>query len=611
MLTQTRFTRLAAFVLWVACAAYTAPFVTRGWIAHDEGTIGQSAERTLRGEIPHRDFDEVYTGGLSYLDAAAMRVSGVNLLAPRWMLFGCFMAFVAAASNIAWRLTPGWGAMITVALVVAWSVPNYFAGLPSWYTLFFATFGLLALLRHLDTGHRAWLVVAGGWGGVSILMKITGLYYVLASLLFLVYLEQFQAPVRVVPGAPRSRFWLVLATPVVILFLLIPRGFWAAIARPQFLPVFLPALVVSIFVIWRERAAGRGSVVARTRSLFTLMWPFLLGVALPTGAFLLWYWHNGAVDDLMRGVFVLPTRRLTEASIDPPPITVLGLALPYFVLLVARQPSGPRRRWLLPTLLALGLGMLVYASTMPMPYRVTWAIVRSVPLLAAGTLVWMLRERNVDASWPPPQRAGAVLLVVMSAFLALVQFPYTTPTYFCYGAPIAVLAIAALVAGQPQAPRHAHAVVAIFFLAFAIVFVNRSYGWNLGTAFIPYAPQGRLDIDRGGLRVPAEDANVYEELVRVLRQHAAGGTIYAGPDCPEVYFLSGFQNPTRIIFEFLTPDQLDVPWTSALLARAPIRAVVINTAPLFSKPFEPAVLALLEQRFPSSRRIGRFVVRFQ
>src|SRR4051812_31709263 len=43
--------------------------LTRGWIPHDDGALAQSAERVLQGQLPHRDFDELYTGGLTFLNA--------------------------------------------------------------------------------------------------------------------------------------------------------------------------------------------------------------------------------------------------------------------------------------------------------------------------------------------------------------------------------------------------------------------------------------------------------------------------------------------------------------------------------------------------------------
>src|SRR5574342_899051 len=70
-------------LVWAVTALYAWPRLDHGWIPHDEGTLAQSAERVLGGELPHRDFDEVYTGGLSLLNAAAFRVFGTTLRALR------------------------------------------------------------------------------------------------------------------------------------------------------------------------------------------------------------------------------------------------------------------------------------------------------------------------------------------------------------------------------------------------------------------------------------------------------------------------------------------------------------------------------------------------
>ena len=76
----TRQAALWLLLVWAASAVYIYPFVDRGWVPHDEGLIGQSAERVLSGQLPHRDFDETYTGGLSYLHAVAFKLAGVRLI---------------------------------------------------------------------------------------------------------------------------------------------------------------------------------------------------------------------------------------------------------------------------------------------------------------------------------------------------------------------------------------------------------------------------------------------------------------------------------------------------------------------------------------------------
>ena len=603
---------IAACALWILCGVYASQFTYRGWIAHDEGTIGQSAERVLAGEVPHRDFDEVYTGGLTYLHAAGMKIFGVSLRTPRLIVFAFFMAFLAAVYAIGRRVSSSGAALVAMAMAAVWSLPNYFVSLPSWYNLFFASFGVLAFLHYLESGQRRWLVIAGACGGFSVLAKISGVYYLAGGLLFLTYLEQNHAVGT--PSRPVAwpAFWPIVAAPVAVFLVLLFRLILARDVTRGAAALFLPATAVCLFVVWREWGARSGGVLERAKRLLSLIAPFVAGAALPVLAFVLFFWTQDAVTELIRGVFILPQRRLAEASSKPPGLGALALGVPYVLLLLAGWRRSVPRELLVAGVLAVLLGTALVLGHNPPVYRVIWAVALAMPMVVVVAGIFVVADRPaITHEIAAATRARVFLIATMAAMIALVQFPYATPIYFCYGAPVTVLAIIAVVFAQPKAPRGPHLVVATFFFLFAIMFVNRSYGWNLGVKFLSYTPGSQLDLPRGGLRVPHEDKQVYEEVVRVLQQHAAGGTIFAGPDCPEIYFLSGFPNPTRAFFDFLSPVHEDARWMTSLLARAPIRAAVVNTAPLFSPVLEPDALRLLEQRFPSSQRIGRFVVRFE
>src|SRR6266852_3882316 len=84
---------LMLLLVWVVSGLYTAALLQRGWVPHDEGTIGQSAERVLDGQLPHRDFDDPYTGGLSYLHALAFSALGTNSASTRILLCLFFLGF--------------------------------------------------------------------------------------------------------------------------------------------------------------------------------------------------------------------------------------------------------------------------------------------------------------------------------------------------------------------------------------------------------------------------------------------------------------------------------------------------------------------------------------
>ena len=153
--------RLVVLSVLGVAAAYVAWHLNRGWVPLDEGSLGHAAQRVLAGEVPHRDFDDVYTGGLAYLNATAFRLLGTTLWSMRLMMFGVFLAWVPSVYYVASRFArPLLAAGITL-LAVVWSVPNYPAPMPSWYNLFLATFGIAALLRFLEDGRRHWLVLAG------------------------------------------------------------------------------------------------------------------------------------------------------------------------------------------------------------------------------------------------------------------------------------------------------------------------------------------------------------------------------------------------------------------------------------------------------------------
>jgi hypothetical protein len=60
-----------AVVVSLVSAVYVWRGLDRGWWPEDKGTLAEPAARILEGQLPHRDFVDAYTGGLSYLHAAS------------------------------------------------------------------------------------------------------------------------------------------------------------------------------------------------------------------------------------------------------------------------------------------------------------------------------------------------------------------------------------------------------------------------------------------------------------------------------------------------------------------------------------------------------------
>lgn len=592
----------------LASALYGALFFDRGWIPHDEGTIALGVERFLSGEMPHRDYNEAYTGGLTLLHAAAFRAFGTNLLSMRLVLLVFTVGFAAALYGIARRLVPPAAAVVVTFLGVAWSVPNYFASLPSWYNLFFATFGGLALVRHVETRRVRWLFLAGLCAGVSILFKIVGLYFIAAALLFLAF-EESAAAGKVHAGGPRMTAFFLLKAVGCAVFL----SSLVLLLRQRLGPMeafhhLLPAVALVAVLLADEWKVGDGALRDRLVGVMRRIAPFLAGAILPVALFVVPYAATGAVDDLVRGVLVQPQKQIATATLDLPPLWALLPAAPLAFLLTFPRAIPRRIERRLVLAISLLLAVFLALAYVPAVYKGIWFSARSLAPVAvlAGCLALARGRVAEDASGR--RRPLVFLMLSLTALVSLVQFPYAAPIYFCYVAPLVALAIAAVVSADREAPRALHGAVLGFYLLFAVLFLNTGYVFNLGYRYERYVADGRLDLPRGGLRLPDNEAEKYEYLVATIDQHSGGGEIYAGPDAPEVYFLSGRRNPTRSFFEFLGEYSARAESLVPLLEARKTRLVVLNRHPDFSPQPDLDLVLALRARYPKWSFIGEFLV---
>ena len=149
-----------------------------------------------------------------------------------------------------------------------------------------------------------------------------------------------------------------------------------------------------------------------------------------------------------------------------------------------------------------------------------------------------------------------------------------------------------------------------FFAAFAVFRMNATRIASLGNWYQPPTALERLAVARGGVDVPASDARDYGALVAQVRVHARGAYMWASPDAPEVYFLSGLRNPTRTLFEVFDAQPASPQQTMRLLDARGVTVVVLGT-PSFSPPISPDLYARLVVRYPHSEYVGPFQLRWR
>lgn len=605
--------RIVLFGVLVVGGAYVLSNLARGWMPFDDGMLGQSAERIIQGQLPHRDFDDVYTGGLAMLDAASFRLLGTNLWTLRVVLFAVFLAWMPTVFYIASRIGRPVEAGAITLLAVVWSVPNYNAALPSWYNLFLATFGIASLFRYLEVRCARWLFVAGIAGGLSFIVKVVGLYYIAGVLLFLVFEAFTQSRELPAERAGQGRRYAIFVSVSLVLFV----GVLLLLVRHQFhssevVQFVLPGALLALLLMRNEWTTLTGTSRARFEALVRLLVPFLAGVAVPIALFLIPYVRTGSVGLLAYGLFVLPTRRFEFASFPAPPLTTMLALVPFALVLFMTQRSGRRGHLINAIVLPVALLFILSISGRNAAfYQFVWNAARSLfPVLTLLGIAVLWHERGADAR-DPLLRSRTILLLSTAALCSVVQFPFASANYFCYVAPLVALAALALRNYLRPTSRVVEGVLITFLIVFAVVRVNGTPLQSMGVAYQPPFPMEPLALERGGVVVPTVQARAYQELIPLLKAHARGGYTWAAPDAPEVYFLSGLRNPTRSLYEFFENPVGYQERTLALLEKHGVTAVVVNRRPFFSPGTTMAMYRAIALRYPHSRIVGPFDVRWR
>ncbi len=586
------------------------PQLFNSWTPADEGVLAQGADRFLNGELPHRDYTSLWSGGLDAIHALSFQLFGVRLESLRIMLVIAWLGGLAAMYAVARRFTSPWVAAALGAVGAMWTVPLSPHPLASWYTLFFALGGLAALARYLSTSQRRWLVLAGAAAGASVAIKITGLYFIAGVAMWMVWLVQERTPDTGAQRRTPGLYGLVIAAGLVTNLFLVYTVFSGVASVNAAVHYIAPTVGLTGVLIWREWARAVDSDAARWRRLVALVLPFAGGAAALIGVWVVPYLITGSLDDLVRGLFVTPRVRFTVASYPLPGLKSAGLAvLPWVLLLaaapLARAPLGRRDRI---GLVALVIVLAAFTYTGSPTVLVTWYGFRLLtPVAVLLGIVW-LDSASVRAYASTERRALAFLLLAATAMCSLVQVPFALYTYFLYFVPLLVLAVAALINVQPAYPRS----VAAALLAYALWF-----GWRQpGSLDRPTdAVRDRvvpLALARGNLLVSPEDSAVYGDLITAIERRSPGEWIFVWHDSPEIYFLSGRRNPTRTMFEAFedstafTPDAL-----RKVLALHDVRVVVLTDPAGAVRPLDPQFQTWVDSAFPGREWVRRTEVRWR
>lgn len=571
-------------------------------------------------QIPHRDFDDMYTGGLSYLNGLSFQIFGVHSMSMRWMLFGWQLLFLIGVYGIAARLLQPAAAALVTILANLWSIPLYSAAMPSWYNLYFAVWVAGLLFVFCDRGSRKFLLFSGVGIGASIAIKSSGLFLLAATLLLLLYRNQIQFPKR----SDDAR-WLSLLISVALIGASLLSLVFVTVADPimQSIHFVIPFMAVTLFVLHHEwtSATEIASVAEenRLRSLLSDVATLAAGVMLPLLVLLQVFWRADALSDFYRGVFVFPKLRMEHASASFASWQSMLFCVPLLLViysgLLPRQQTDelaepklkPRSNSI--RLWPIGVGLIAFAALLiscwtKIGFAISFFSFRNaIPLVVLANLfILYLRRNEIDAT--EKQQLFAVTAICF--FVSLIQFPFAVSLYFFYAAPLGLLAAVAGANACQSKTGWLQTAVLVFLIAMAIFRFDGTWPDATFNEDFQKGAVAKLKTSRSQLWVSELDAVIYGRLQAAIEQHSSpGDTVFATPDCPEVCFLTDRNPFNGIMYEFFRPElYVNEQQLVDDLVVADVKLVVINERPPFSKRVSKTLVEKIEAEFELVDSIG-------
>jgi hypothetical protein len=567
-------------------------FRLRGWYPHDEGTLGQSAERILMGQVPHRDFDDPYTGGLALLHALVFRIGGISVNGLRNHLALVATIWFGGVFWLLLRWCRPFGAALVAVLIVVFSVPLYPAAMPSWYVLFLscAAAGVLVMQRERRNTAAFW---AGMLVGLAALAKITAVFALAGAGWALVMMRQAEDRER--RGAAEI---IAAALAFALLVVMLVRSHMSdrTIAH-----LALPPIAVVLGIAGREWRQGRLRGFGIDATLWRRIASLAIGAAIPVIFYAAWLASHDALGPFIASLRAVVGQRSASAFLPAPSLRSVMYALPIAAILFV----GGRRFGVRPLVLALGglaLGVLAWSNAYV--HANFWYALRGLlPVGALAAAMWWGSARPEIGE--NTARRALVVLVPITAMLVLTQFPFSATVYFIYVAPLLLMGLSAAVALQEKTTQRNAMVLGAIYLLFGVLQVIPDNPDSLGMSVDHSPGRASLDIPRARIHIVAEDAELYRGLAAIM-DSLPPGPIWAGPDAPDVAFLTGRRDLNRSYFAFLGDEDPPRPDVAARMVARGAVAMVIDTEPSFSKVMTEQATDSVRRYFPDVQKIGRF-----
>ncbi len=555
----------AAVVALLATSCLLYAYHDQFWYPPDEGNYAHVAQRILAGETLNLQVQDVHPGYISFVNAAALRVFGADLVSLRYPIVLAGLAQAAVLFFVFPRQDPWRAAVASIALTALGAI-QFLNPTAHWYCLALVTM-LMAVLGTTRGPHlqSARLLLAIGLliGTIILFRQLTGFLVGIGALAFLLWDAGERAARRRAALLGRA----LAAT--------------MAVALAAYLALATDISGLVLFGVWPLALLGRlaSRPQASNREVARIAGTVAAGMALaalPLAAYHLWHGSVQAWAD------------------DVGPAAVALTRLDFFERnnFAALIYHAARQMVTTPSVPAILNGF----------YWVT------LPLLAAVNGFVVLRRIGRAGS-----TAALPVMPTLAVFYAVVSVHFQIPVYLYYSAG---LSLASLLWLAPHAsPLAARASVAVaLVLAVTGVYFQAGQPASRGIAGILRGDRvlsmRASTLPHNSLRIDPEEGRRYASLVELIRREVpAGEAIFAVPSNAELYFMAERRNPFRFYNTALgVRSDEDLALVERTLRDDPPRLVTFNRDDKYNTPRSLRIMETVRTRYAVIGGIDSFEV---
>lgn len=468
-------------------------FYDRFWWPADEGAYAHVAMRVANGEVLNRDVQDMHAGYVNLANAFALWLFGHDLVSLRYPLFALGMIQALLGYLLLAPRGPVIAAIGAVALT-ALSFVQFLNPTAHWYCLAL-TVAIIATLAWTrpDTPLRADLI------GVLLVTlfffrQLSGVLVAIGVVAWLILESE--------PSRRRGHAWLSGLASLAML-----------VGLAAFLFRTTDAIGWLLIGIWPVALIMLCALRARVDNadMLALMLRLVRGAVV--GAIPLVGYHalNGSIDlwldDMVNAAFAL-------SDLD-------YLRLPVYSAMLARA----------------GGNLVTMDGVAPIANALFWLVLMTLP--AANGLIALKALTSRGTLHPLP---------FIATFFAAVSLYNQIPIYLLFSSGLSIMALLSTCGEGPVWRRHAAAGLAVALIAVGLHY-QAAQPLSRGLAGILRGDRiemVRSDLPNVDLAIPADEIASYRHILDVIeRETPIDGTIFAMPFDPQLYVLSGRQNPFR------------------------------------------------------------------